>query len=297
MSYGLNIEPLRRAVEHHVSEHFGRVWRAVRVSSKSESASHPAAILSDGTDSVFVKSGEGRTARDQFDREAAGLRFLTERTGVLTPTVIAVAKAEDVTLLIMEAAHTVERGPPQWRQMGRALARIHTVKGDHFGYHTYCYWGDFRQDNAPLDDWAEFYWQRRIAPRLTAAMDSGHLPVELAAQVEKLRVRLPSLCGNPVRPSLLHGDAHQNNFLSTPDGPVLIDPAIFYGHPEVDLAYVDFFAPVSEHLLEGYREIAPVDPAYARRRELWLIPARLAMIEALGPRQVPKLAAALHGLI
>ena len=215
---------------------------------------------------------------------------------MLTPTVIAVAEVEDATLLIMEAAHTVERGAPQWRQMGRALARIHSVKGDRFGFHTYCYWGDLHQDNSPLDDWADFFWKRRLAPRLTAAVDSGHLPSELALHVEKLRSRLPALCGTQVTPSLLHGDAHQNNFLSTANGSVLIDPAIYYGHPEIDLAYVDFFSPVSERLFEGYKEIAPIEPGFAERRELWLIPARLAMIEALGPQQVDKLASALRSL-
>ena len=293
----LLIDPLRSAVEQRVSTYLGRVWRGARILSKSESASHRAAILSDATYSVFVKLGEGPTARDQLDRELAGLRFLTKRSGVLTPTIIATAEVEEVALLIMEATRTVERGATQWRQIGRALARIHSVKANSFGFETYCYWGDLYQDNSPLNDWAEFYWKHRIAPRLTAAVDSGHLPPDLAIQVEKLRSRLPSLCGNQVSPSLLHGDAHQNNFLSTEKGPVLIDPAIYYGHPEIDLAFVDFFSPVSEQLFEGYKEIASIESGFAGRRELWRIPARLAMIEVAGPRQVHKLVTALRGLV
>ena len=289
-------DPLRGVIEQRVSTYLGRVWRVTRTLSRSGSASHPAAILSDGICSVFVKLGEGPAVRDQLDRESAGLRYLAERSGVLTPTVIATAEVEGTALLIMEAAAAVERGARQWRQMGRSLARIHSVKGERFGFETHCYWGDLYQDNSPSDDWAEFYWEHRIAPRLKATVDSGRLPVELAHEVERLRSRLPSLCGNEVTPSLLHGDAHQNNFLSTERGPVLIDPAVYYGHREVDLAYLDFFAPVSEQLFEGYQELAAIDSGFADRRELWLIPARLAMIEAGDAGQVPRLAAALRGL-
>ena len=289
-------DPLRSAIEQRVSGYLGRVWRATRVLSRSGSASHPAAILSDGSFSAFVKLGEGPTARDQLDRESAGLRYLSKRSGVLTPTIIATAEVEEITLLIMEAAATVGRGALQWRQMGRSLARLHSVKGESFGFATHCYWGDLYQDNSPSDDWAEFFWEHRIVPRLKATVDSGQLPRELALQVEEVQFRLASLGGNQVTAALLHGDAHQNNFLSTNRGPVLIDPAIYYGHPEVDLAYVDFFAPVSEQLFGGYQELAVIDSGFADRRELWLIPARLAMIQAGDARQVYRLTAALRGL-
>ena len=129
----LLIDPLRSAVEQRVSTYLGRAWRAAKILSKSESASHPAAILSDGIYSVFVKLGAGQTARDQLDRELAGLRFLTKRSGVLTPTIIATVEVEEVALLIMEATRTVGRGAMQWRQIGRSLARVHSVKADSFG--------------------------------------------------------------------------------------------------------------------------------------------------------------------
>ena len=157
-------ERLRSAVAERVGRHLGRAWRPVRVQDKSESASHAAAILSDGTYAVFVKLATSATARDQFEREAAGLRFLTRRSGVLTPTVIGIAEGEGAVALIMEAVRTVERGPREWRQMGRALARIHAVQADRFGFHAYNYWGDLRQENSPAADWAEFFWTNRIAP-------------------------------------------------------------------------------------------------------------------------------------
>ena len=287
-------DALRIPIEQSVSDYLGRAWRVVTAESKSESSSHPAAVLSDATHAVFVKLGEGDLAEDQFTQELAGLRLLAERAGVLTPAAIGVITIAGGAIVIMEAVQVIERAERDWQQIGQTLARLHNVKGDRFGLETHCYWGSFYQDNTPLADWATFFWQRRIEPRLRAAVDAGHLPLAFVPQVERLGSRLTWLCGPPVQPALLHGDAHQNNFLSTAQGPVLIDPAVYYGHPEIDLAHVDFFAPVSAELLLGYQEIAPLNPDSARRRDLWRIPTWLAMVQVDGPQHLDRLDAALR---
>jgi fructosamine-3-kinase len=290
-------DALRIPLEQHVSAYLGRAWRVTKAQDKSASASHPAAILSDETYAVFVKLGECGLAWDQFKQELAGLRFLTDHSGVLTPAGIGTVWVGGRVLLILEAVQVVKRERIHWRQMGWALARIHSIKSDRCGFESHCYWSSLYLDNAPLVNWVEFFQQRRLSPRLRAAVDSGHLPSAVVPHVEKLSARLHQLCGPSVEPSLLHGDAHQNNFLSTEKGSVMIDPALYYGHPEMDLAVVDFFAPVSDELFEGYREMAPLDPGFVERRDLWRIPVWLAMVEADGPRHVEKLMAALQNYV
>lgn len=290
-------DDLRIPIEQTVSAHLGRAWQVTRAEGRTDEASHPAAILADETYPVFVKLGEGDLAVDQLTQEAAGLRLLTERSGVLTPAVIGVIPVECGALMVMEAVQVIAREPIHWRQMGRALAQIHRVKGERFGLETHCYWGSFYQDNRPLTKWPDFFWQRRIEPWLRAAVDSGTLPAALVRQVETVGGRLAELCGPPVQPTLLHGDAHQNNFLSTARGPVLIDPAVYYGHPEMDLAYVDFFAPAPDELFAGYRELAPIDPGFGGRRDLWRIHAWLAMVAVDGPQHVERLRSALENYV
>lgn len=290
-------DALRIPVEQCVSAYLGRAWRVATVQDKAESASHPAAVLSGEGYSVFVKLGEGRLALDQFKQELAGLRLLTERGGALTPAAIDSLQVEGGALIVMEAIQVTERGRAHWRQIGQALARLHNVKGERYGLDTHCYWGSLYQDNSPLPDWPEFFWERRLAPRLRAAVESGHLPLALVPEVEKLQARLPWLCGPKVEPALLHGDAHQNNFLSSARGPVMIDPSVYYGHPEMDLAYVDFFAPVSDELFQGYQELGPLEPGFSERRDLWRIPAWLAMVEVDGPQHLDNLIAALRRYI
>jgi fructosamine-3-kinase len=290
-------EALRIRIEKLVSSYLSREWGVSSFEDKADFASHPAAILSDGTYSIFVKLGEGELALDQFEKEIAGLRLLTEFSGVLTPAVIGEIKFEGGAILVMEAVKEVRRKSIHWRQIGQALAQIHQVKGKRFGFETHCYWGSILQDNSEHDHWPEFFWERRMAPRLKGAVDSGNLPINLISEIEKLGADLHRLCGPEVRPALLHGDAQQNNFLSTNEGPYLIDPSVHYGHPEMDLAYVDFFAPVSEELYQGYDDVAPVDSDFNERRDLWLIPAWLAMIEVEGPAYLDGLLSALRNYV
>lgn len=268
---------LRLPIEQRVSQYLGRAWRVTTVDDMRDLASHPAAILSDGCYAVFAKLGQRPKAEDQFAQEAAGLELLAERSGALTPAVIGNVPVAGGTVLILEAVQRVDRHAVQWRDIGRTLALIHRAKWDRCGLATHSYWGDLCQDNRPIADWPTFYRERRLLPRLRLAIDSGHVPGWLIGQVERLIGRLPGLCGPDIIPALLHGDAHQNNFISTPRGAVAIDPAVHYGHPELDLAYVDLFSPVPDEIFEGYREIGVIEPDFNERRDLWLISAWLVL--------------------
>jgi protein-ribulosamine 3-kinase len=286
-------DDLRVPLEQQVSAYLDHRWQVKTMQDKRDEASHPAAILTDESYAVFVKLGVGEVAVDQFRQEEAGLRLLTERAGVLTPTPISIIQVEEYVLFVMAAVQVVKREEHQWRQIGQALAQIHQIKGEAFGLASHCYWGSLYQDNRPLPDWPDFFWQRRMEPRLRAAFDSGRLPSSYVRQVEEIGSQLVWHCGPPVQPTLLHGDAHQNNFLSTAQGTVFIDPSVYYGHPEIDLAHLDFFAPVPVTVVEAYQESGLLDPGFVQRSGLWRIPTWLAMVEVDGPQHLEQLQAAL----
>lgn len=292
-SAGLLSDACRLPVEQAVSAHYGANWRVQTFRDMDEFASHPSAILSDGRHSVFVKFSAAAHALDQFEVELGGLRYLSERAGVLTPPPIGIVPVSGGQIMVLEAAQAVEREAPQWREIGRTLARIHQVKGAGWGLDRQGYFGPIYQDNRPTADWCSFYIERRLWPRLMAAIDAGFLSTEIIRQVERFIARLPGLGLPDAAPSLLHGDAQQNNFISTAAGAMVIDPAIYYGHPEIDLAYVDYFQPVPEDLFLGYQEILPIDPGLGERRELWRISAYLAAVQVGWLSQLSKLTDAL----
>ena len=281
--------PLRGSIENIVSKYKGCAWKIRNEKDLAEFACHPCAILSDGSYAVFVKYDNTANAKQQFEVELSNLRTLSDKAGVLIPQPIGITPAEKGWLLMMEALDTIQREPRQWRQIGATLARIHQVKGDSFGFERNGFWGPLHQDNTPAQDWETFYREQRLVPLLKTATDSGNIPSSVISQVEKPTDRIPELCGPEVAPTLLHGDAQQNNFISTEQGTYVIDPAIFYGNPEWDLALVDSFQPVPDDVFDAYRDKMPIDSGFSERRDLWRIPLYLAAVGIEGQMHLNKL--------
>lgn len=270
----------RAVIERRVSEHLDRDWLVRTVEDRTEAASHPAAVLTGDAFSVFVKRGVGPLAIDRFDRETSGLRYLAAHARVRTPAVIGTIESGDGLLLLLEAVTPAEHTPARWHEFGRSLARIHRVTSGTFGFSSHSYFGEVRQDNTPSPVWPSFYRDRRLVPRLEGAARSGHLPAALARDVERIIARLPELCGPAVAPALLHGDAHANNVVLTNRGPVFIDPALYFGHPEADLAWLNAWAPVPDEVFLGYQKDAAIDPGFGDRIGLWRIAGWLAVVAA-----------------
>lgn len=284
--------PLRAPLERLVSAHTGRPWALKSAHDLADLACHPAALLSDGSYTVFAKFSDAPNGLEQFEIELAGLRLLAEHAGVLIPTPIGILPVPGGSILVLEAVEAVERTGQHWRQIGQALARIHRVKGERFGLDRRGYFGPLPQDNTPLDDWPAFFGERRLEPGLKLAADSGNLPHEFIRPIETIIARLPELCGPAVIPTLLHGDAQQNNFISAACGAVIIDPAVYFGHPEVDLAYLDYFQPVPAAVFDGYRDELPIDPGFEQRRDLWRIWGYLGAVTVEGAGYLRQLEAA-----
>jgi fructosamine-3-kinase len=277
------------AIERAASAHRGRPWTARGFTDLDDRASHPCGILHGEPFSVFAKLNTAADAAAQASAELRGLALLRDRAGVATPTPIhnGQSAVDGGTLLLTEA---LTETPPQgrtaadWRRIRAALAAVRGVTGERFGLDFDTYSGPLRQDNRPVpgDRWADFFAIRRVAPRLREAADSGYLPAEVATGVERIIPRLPELCGPELPATLVHGDAQQNNMLSTADAAVLLDPSPYFGHPEVDLALLDYFWPVPGEAFDGYRDVATIDAGLPSRRDLWRLPAYLAVVTVDG---------------
>ncbi|WP_051797229.1 fructosamine kinase family protein [Catenuloplanes japonicus] len=284
MGHPLRQPPVVREIERAASSHLGRPWRVAGFTGLDDRASHPCGLLHGVSLSVFAKIG----SEEQFAAELAGLRLVRDLTAVATPPPIGVIRTEAGAVLLLEAVAEVPphaRTSAHWRALGHSLALAHRTHAPHFGLAGHDgFFGPLRQDNRPVstDRWADFYAERRLLPHLREAVDSGNLPPALHRHVERLITRLPSLCGPEPRPSLLHGDAQQNNLLTTAHGAVWVDVAPYFGHPEVDLALLDYFAPVPDEVFHAYAEVTPIDAGFARRKELWRLFGYLAVVTVDG---------------
>ena len=74
----------------------------------------------------------------------------------------------------------------------------------------------------------------------------------------------------PDRPSVLHGDLWFGNFITGNDGEAwLIDPAVYVGHAEADLAMTELFRGFPRVFYSAYDDVSRIDREYAQRRDLY----------------------------
>ncbi len=144
---------------------------------------------------------------------------------------------------------------------GRKIARLHSsMRGKYFGYDAHTMFAGVELDNTPTTDWYDFFTQRRLLPMAEAAVKSKNLNKRFMTPLEKICTNIKNYIKAPKFPSLLHGDLWRANMLYSNSHLVgVIDPAIYYGHHEVDLAMLLLFNPVGEPFFEAYSNQFPID--------------------------------------
>ena len=143
--------------------------------------------------------------------------------------------------------------------------------------------GPLTLPNAAQADWAQFYARCRLEPLARMAADRGALPDGALATLDRLTGRLAELAGPPEPPARLHGDLWSGNVLVARDGrPWLIDPAVYGGHREVDLAMLRLFGSPGPAVLAAYEEVSPLADGHADRVSLWQVMPLLAHAALFG---------------
>lgn len=214
---------------------------------------------------VFVKHRPGAPA-GTFTAEARGLEAIRVRGAPRVPQVLAVGDEDGARFLALEWLPPGPPAPGHDERLGRALAALHRAGAPAFGDPLPNWIGPLPQDNTPHADWPGFLAERRLAPLVRAARDRGGLEAGDVARAERLMGRLPELCGPPEPPARLHGDLWGGNAHPGPDGlPVLIDPATYGGHREMDLAMMRLFGGFSERVFAACAEAYPTAPGAAGR--------------------------------
>ncbi len=211
-----------------------------------------------------------------FPAEAHGLRLLRAPGVIRVPEVIAQGDADGAcpAFLMLE---WIEVGGGRggrdsaMEALGEGLARLHRVEADEHGLDHDNFIGRLPQPNTPMMHWSAFYRDRRIGAQVEIARKLGRLPARRADLLARLIARLPDLLDDEISPpSLLHGDLWGGNYLVNADGaPVLIDPAVYYGHREMDLAMSELFGGFSTRFYDAYNAVYPIDPGYGDRRALY----------------------------
>jgi fructosamine-3-kinase len=230
--------------------------------------------LDDGR-TVFAKTSKASADPTRYGAEAHGLRWLAEGP-LRVPRVL----ASDARFLALE---WIDLGAPaegSTEALGRGLAKLHAMGAPSFGLERGNFLGTIAQDNTPEDDWPAFYGRRRLEPLLRRATA---LPAATRRRVERVIADLPALCGSPEPPARLHGDLWAGNTIWDATGaPVLVDPAAYGGHREIDLAMMRLFGGFDREVFAAYEDESPLAPGWEGRVYLYQLLPLLAHVVLFG---------------
>ncbi len=232
--------------------------------------------LADGT-RLFAKD-YAAGPHGMASAEARGLAWLAEASALPVARVHAHSDAAGILLL-----EWIEGAPPRAdfaERLGHGLAllhrhgapqrapdegaarfdsRSHSAPAPRFGFEEDNFIGTLQQDNTPAADWPAFYANRRLLPLVRCACEAGVLPPAHARRAEALCARLPGLCGPAETPARLHGDLWSGNVMTDAEGgPIVIDPAVYRGHREIDLAMMHLFGGFPRRVFDAYAEAFPL---------------------------------------
>jgi fructosamine-3-kinase len=220
------------------------------------------------TQTFFCKFNNQAELPGLFDAEQNGLALLARQQVIRIPRVIANEQINGTQILILEWIEQGLKSDSFWDTFGRQLAALHHVEHSQFGLITNNYMGALPQNNEPCGNWIEFFIHQRLQPQIKLALDHKLLESAHVKQFEKLYQQLGVIF--PVEPPvLLHGDLWSGNFLCDEKGkPVLIDPAVYYGHRSMDMAMTTLFGGFDARFYESYNYHFPLPANYRQQWEI-----------------------------
>ena len=228
--------------------------------------------LSDGS-RVFLKENTRENA-DFFRAEMTGISAIRKTGAIRVPVILDTGIVENRSYLMMEYLDSAPRKRDYWERFGRELAAMHRADpsewtpGGNYGFPEDNYIGAGRQVNDVHTRWIDFFRDCRLEVQFRRA--GAYFDAAGRKAVQRLLDHLDRYLTEPAHPSLLHGDLWSGNFVTGPEGyACLIDPAVYTGHAEADLAMTELFGGFAPAFYDAYREENEILPGYSDRRDLY----------------------------
>ncbi len=189
-------------------------------------------------------------------------------------------------LLVMEfiAGNETIR-PVHERHMAELLAALHGEARPFFGLERATTIGALPQSNRQHECWVDFYREERLLFMAGLAHERGGLDRAMLGRLQVLAGRLERYIDEPAHAALVHGDIWAGNVICA-GGRVagLIDPAISFSHPEIELAFMTMFGSFGPAFFDAYAMLAPFEARgfFELRRDIYLLYPQLVHVLLCG---------------
>ena len=213
--------------------------------------------------------------------EAEMLRYFAQHSPITCPEVI---YADDGFLIMSFIANDNHMNHSVQIDLAEQLTKQHMVISDQFGLSFDTLIGGLYQPNQLETSWIRFFGEHRLRFMGHAAHKEGRMNAAMTTRMDRLIDRLDQYINDQPKASLLHGDLWGGNILCQ-GGKLagLIDPAIYYGDRETELAFGTLFGDLKPEFFARYNEIMPIDAGFfEERRDLYNLYPLLVHVRLFG---------------
>ncbi len=226
-------------------------------------------LLEGGNTRYFLKLNRAE-GLEMFSAEAEGLAEMEASGAIRVPHPVCSGSIDGTAYLVMEHIAFGSARSDSARCLGQQLAAMHRHSREQFGWHRDNTIGSTPQSNDSMDNWVDFYRERRLLFQVELAVRRG-AGGGLERKADRLATSLGQFFGDyQPAASLLHGDLWSGNYALDMNGaPVLFDPAVYFGDREADVAMTELFGGFSSEFYAAYREAWPLDAGYGLRKGLY----------------------------
>lgn len=233
-------------------------------------------------DNTALVAKVDRSASPRLACEARMLRYLAEHSRLPVPAVL----HSSGSLLLMEYLKGESHFPAAaQRHAAELLAELHGLSAARgFGFEEDTLIGGLRQPNPWTASWIEFFRDQRLMYMGSVAVEAGRMPHTLLGRLERFAAHLDEWLEEAARPSLIHGDVWTTNVLAC-NGRItgFIDPAIYYAHAEIELAFTMLFGTFDAEFFRRYEELRPIAPGFREvRRDIYNLYPLLVHVRLFG---------------
>jgi fructosamine-3-kinase len=212
---------------------------------------------------IVLKINRADDFPSMFSKEANGLSLIGQAATV--PKVLSVGQVDEYQYLAMEFIQSGVKSDIFWQNFATDLSHLHQQTSEKFGLDESNFIGSLVQKNTLKNSWEEFLIEERLQPMVELAVDKGELSFAESKVFDIFYNRINEIY--PIeKPALLHGDLWGGNYLvGLKDRPILIDPAVYYGHREMDIGMMHLFGGFDAILFDNYNEIYPLEKGWKNR--------------------------------
>jgi protein-ribulosamine 3-kinase len=236
---------------------------------------------------LFLKLNRKSAMPALFERECDGLKELHRASKIKIPKTILQDYFEEHAYLVLEWIETTTPTQKFWNNLAEGIVSMHQLKGERFGNCPDNYIGSLHQSNKSAGKWSEFWVNERLLPQLQIC--KNELSPAIHRSFESCFLRADDLFPEE-KPSLLHGDLWVGNILvGRNDEVYLIDPAVYYGHREMDIAMMRLFGGVDAAFYSYYQEEYPMESGWELRLQLAMLYPLLVHVNLFGRSYVSQI--------